>query len=93
MINFNPAIRRRVLAQAATPAPAPAPVVVQAPAAPSNAAPIVNLLGWSVLGFASGAATGYAVGRGILGHKTNAIADGLIGGIGGTVAALVSRLL
>lgn len=89
MIQYN----GKILGQTApAPAPAPAPVVVQAPAAPSNTAPIVNLLGWSVLGFAAGAATGVAVGKG-LGHKGSPVADGLIGGAGGVVASLVSRLL
>lgn len=87
MVNFNPVTGRpRVLGQQAA---APAPVVVQTP---SQTAPIVNLLGWSVLGFGAGAATGYAVGKG-LGHKNNVLTDGLIGGMAGVVASLVSRLL
>lgn len=61
-------------------------------AAPSGSSPLVNLLGWSVLGIAAGAISGYAAGKG-LGRRSNSIQDAIIGGIGGGAAALLTRIL
>lgn len=92
MIGFAPAPQARtqrfILAQAAPPqAPAPAP----APA-PSVGSPLVNLIGWTVLGVAAGAISGYAVGKG-LGKRNTPMQDAIIGGIGGGAATLLCRIL
>jgi len=87
MIAYNPAFRRPgVLGQTAT--PAPAPVVVQTPAPTS---PLVNMIGWTVVGFGAGAAAGYVMGKG-LGRKTD-IMDALIGGAGGAVASFLAKVI
>jgi outer membrane lipoprotein SlyB len=89
MISFAPATpaqtRRFILAQAVPPAPAPVPVPVQS-------SPLVNLIGWTVLGMAAGAVSGYAVGKG-LGKRNTPFQDAVIGGIGGGAATLLSRIL
>lgn len=89
MINYTPVRFRRpgVLGQAA--AAAPAPVVVQAP---SQTSPLVNMIGWSVVGFASGAAAAYVLGKGI-GRKGTDMGDALLGGVGGAVGAFMAKAL
>lgn len=89
MISYAPAPaaqqRRVVLAQVVPPAPAPAP------AAPPSS-PLINLIGWTVLGLAAGAVSGYAVGKG-LGKRNTPIQDAIIGGIGGGAATLLAKIL
>lgn len=87
MISYAPAVQQRrvVLAQASPLAVAPAP-------APVQTSPFINLIGWSVLGVAAGALTGYAIGKG-LGKRNTPIQDAIIGGAGGGVATLLSRIL
>jgi hypothetical protein len=92
MISFRPAaIRRPVfMGQAAAPASTPA-VVVNTPAA-TPTSPLVNMIGWSVVGFASGAAAAYVLGKG-MGRKGTDISDSLLGGVGGAVGAFMAKAL
>jgi hypothetical protein len=53
--------------------------------------PLIKMLGWSVIGFASGAVAGYTLGKG-MGRKSDMM-DALIGGVGGTVSAVIARIL
>lgn len=77
-------------APAAAPSSSPS-VVVQAPAA-TPTSPLVNMIGWSVLGFGAGAAASYVVGKG-MGRKGTDITDALMGGVGGAVGAFISKVL
>lgn len=86
MISYAPAPavqRRVVLAQVAPP-------VVAAPAPASS--PFINLIGWTVLGIATGALSGYGVGKG-LGNRNTPLQDAVIGGIGGGAATLLAKIL
>lgn len=84
MIAYNPNFRRPgVLGQST-----PAAVVVQTPAPTS---PLVNMIGWTVVGFGAGAAAGYVLGKG-MGRKTD-IMDALIGGAGGAVASFLAKVI
>lgn len=94
MINYRLAeIDRPAFMAQAAPAAAPASspsVVVQAPATPTS--PLVNMIGWSVVGFASGAAASYVLGKG-MGRKGSDISDALLGGVGGAVGAFMAKAL
>lgn len=92
MISYAPApaaqTRRFILAQQVAPAPAPAP----APVPVGGGSLLVNLIGWTVLGVAAGALSGYAVGKG-MGKRNTPIQDAVIGGIGGGAATLIAKIL
>lgn len=95
MINFRVAEIERpgFMGQSAPPAAPSAPsVVVNTPAAMTPTSPLVNMIGWSVVGFASGAAASYVLGKG-MGRKGTDMSDALLGGVGGAVGAFMAKAL
>lgn len=86
MISFRPVVIRHSMGQS-TPS-----VVVNTPVTATPTSPLVNMIGWSVVGFASGAAAAYVLGKG-MGRKGTDMGDALLGGVGGAVGAFMAKAL